>query len=48
MHHIDPNRKCPVAQQVKAVLATPFKWPRLRFRRSLAQTSLQDVTAAFH
>lgn len=48
MHNTDPNSKCPVAQQVKAVLTAPFKSAEAALSASLAKTSLQDVTAAFH
>ena len=48
MHHTDPNSKCPVAQQVKAVLSGPFKSAETALSASLAQTSLKDVTAGFH
>lgn len=48
MHNVDPNSKCPIAQQMQAVLSVPFKEAESALSSSLAQTSLRDVTAAFH
>lgn len=48
MHVIDPNSKCPVAQQLKSVLTGPFKAAESALSSSLSNTSLQDVTTAFH
>jgi Rrf2 family protein len=48
MHNVDPNTKCPIAQQVTKVLSTPFKSAESALSASLAKTSLHDVTAAFH
>jgi hypothetical protein len=48
MHNVDPNTKCPIALQVKSVLATPFKNAESALSAALAQTSLHDVTTAFH
>ena len=48
MHTTDPNSKCPVAQQLKAVLCGPFKAAESALSSSLSNTSLHDVATAFH
>ncbi len=47
MHKTDPNAECPVACQLKSVLAKPLKAAETAMTSALGTTSLDDVVRAF-
>jgi Rrf2 family protein len=48
MHKVDPTSECPVAAQIKSVLANPLGKAERAMTESLATTSLHDVVQSFH
>jgi hypothetical protein len=47
MHKMDPNAECPVAAQLKSVLAKPLRAAEQAMTHSLGSTSLNDVVQGF-
>ena len=46
-HKINADAKCPIAQQLMSVLATPLKTAETALKQSLGLTTLQDVFLKF-
>jgi Rrf2 family protein len=47
MHKMDPNAECPVAAQLKSVLAQPLRAAEKAMNQALGTTSLDDVVRSF-
>lgn len=47
MHKLDPNAQCPIAAQLKNVLAKPLGAAEAAMSEALAKTSLDDVVRGF-